>query len=280
MPSISGFLEGFLGRLRNISHGFTLGAKIKLLIYAILWSFPRTIRWRFPPLNRTLCAITDSLIKGTIVSINGIKYSLVDNDSLIIILSPNFEGWIWDYLRPNVNDVFVDVGAHVGKYALKVADLMKKGLVVAIEPNPENYKALLKGIKLNNLKNVIALNIAAFDKNCWIKLFIGEMSGHHTLKRDLNMGYIEVKAKALDNVLKELALNRVDWIKIDVEGAEVEVLKGLENSLKKYHPKLIIEVWNENFNKLLEFMEKLGYSVNLIESSKSSESVYVYCIKH
>ena len=280
MPSISGFLEGFLGRLRNVGYGFTLGAKIKLLIYAILWSFPRTIRQRFPPLNRTLCAITDSLIKGTIVSINGIKYSLVDNCSLIIITSPNFEGWIWDYLKPSIEDVFVDVGAHIGKYALKVADLMKKGLVVAIEPNPENYKALLKGIKLNNLKNVIALNIAAFDKNCWIKLFIGEMSDHHTLKRDLKMGYIEVKAKALDNVLEELALNRVDWIKIDVEGAEVEVLKGLENSLKKYHPKLIIEIWNENFNKVLEFMEKLGYSVNLIESSKSSESVYVYCIKH
>lgn len=104
------------------------------------------------------------------------------------------------------------------------------------------------------------------------------MSGQHSLKKDLNIGYIEVKAEALDNVLNELALNKLDWVKIDVEGAEFEVLKGLENSLKKC-PKVIIEVMSENFNKVVEFMEKLGYSVDLIEDSKTSESVYVYCTR-
>jgi FkbM family methyltransferase len=60
--------------------------------------------------------------------------------------------------------VFIDVGAHIGRYSFPIAKLVGGGgLVVAIEPDPLAFKALLMGMKLNNLRNVLALNIALGD---------------------------------------------------------------------------------------------------------------------
>lgn len=72
---------------------------------------------------------------------------------------------MWNFIQLRKGDVFIDVGAHIGKYTILVAKIVgKEGLVIAIEPNPENYETLLENIKLNNLKNVIAVNIAAWNK--------------------------------------------------------------------------------------------------------------------
>lgn len=60
----------------------------------------------------------------------------------------------------------------------------------------------------------------------------------------------------------------VNWLKIDVEGAELEVLKGLKNTLTQYTPKIIIEVDNKNLKAMLEFMKNCGYTVMPIKNFK------------
>ena len=165
-------------------------------------------------------------------------------------------------------DIFLDVGAHIGKYALQVAKIVgEKGLVIAIEPMPENYDALLQNIWLNKLENIIPLNIAAWNTESDLKLFIGDKNGRNSLKNNRGLGYVEVKTKVLDKVLKKLNVNQVDWIKIDVEGAEYEVLQGLGNTLKNNRPKLIVEVKNENKHRVINLMKKLNYNVHPIDAS-------------
>jgi len=185
---------------------------------------------------------------------------------------------VWKYLKPKSGEVFVDLGAHIGKYALQVARIVgNEGLVIAVEPHPENWQALLKACSLNELGNIVALNVAAFDRDCKLKLFIGDSSGRHSAKENRGLGYVEVEARAVDNIIEELNVKRVNWLKIDVEGAELEVLKGLQNTLTTYGPKVIVEVLGENLKAMLEFMENCGYTVMPIKSLEGPNYAYFYC---
>jgi len=102
--------------------------------------------------------------------------------------------------------------------------------------------------------------------------------GQHSIKKDFDLGYIEVHAKPLDIILKELNVPRVDLIKIDVEGAEYETLKGSIETLRRFSPKLIVEVFRNNVNIVEEILYELGYTIQWIKGSKISGGV-MYCIK-
>jgi len=226
-----------------IKKGVGLNSMIMLLFWVTLDVISRRFIGRLPSLRRYVEYIKDRVARKVIINLNGLRFRLVDSDSLCI-LSPEFEKWMQDYLSSlGSGDVFLDVGAHIGKYTIPAAKRVgRNGLVIAIEPHPENYKTLTENIKLNDLNNVIALNIAAWKEEGILKLFIGDTHGRHSVKRCLGLGYVEVRAKALDEVIDQLKVRRVNLIKIDVEGAELEVLKGLARTLEKYRPTVIVEV--------------------------------------
>jgi FkbM family methyltransferase len=172
---------------------------------------------------------------------------------------------MWKYLRLSEGDIFLDVGAHIGKYTIPMAKIVgEDGLVIAIEPDLENYKTLVENIKLNSLKNVIALNIAAWSEETELKFFIGDTHDLGSVKRDYGKGHIIVKGRDLDTVLNELGVKRVNYIKIDVEGAGLEVLKGLEKTLRKYLPIVIIEIWGDP-TEVKKFISGIGYEMRKID---------------
>ncbi|MEM3942409.1 MAG: FkbM family methyltransferase, partial [Candidatus Bathyarchaeia archaeon] len=86
-------------------------------------------------------------------------------------------------------------------------------------------------------------------------------------------------AYPLDDIINQLQLTRVDYIKIDVEGAEYEVLQGLEKTLRSMSPKIIIEVKWENFKKVDEFLKKFGYTGIPIENLQMKYDGYFYYFK-
>ena len=86
------------------------------------------------------------------VTLDRVVYCLVDLESLLII-SPRYEDWIWEYLTPKNGDVFVDVGAHIGKYSLGIAKKVgPDGHVFSVEVDPENYAALSAGVRAQPLR--------------------------------------------------------------------------------------------------------------------------------
>src|SRR3712207_4401965 len=145
----------------------------------------------------------------------------------------------WDVLEhfiPMEKDVVVDVGAHIGSYTIvsskKVGQL---GKVVAIEADPNNFDMLNRNIHLNKLTNVVALNSAAYSKEDRLKLFLptsdktpeSQYTKYNTIMSQRAQGernYVEVSANTLDTLLKQngISQEKVNWIKIDVEGAELE----------------------------------------------------------
>lgn len=276
--SVLGFVKSTLKRLSQVRYGLRTKDKVELFIYALLNTIPRTLRKKYDIIGKFYDNILSKMeiFNGTIISVNGIKFNPIDVGSYII-LTPGFEPWMFDYLKPKYGDVFIDVGAHIGKYSLQVAEKVgKEGLVIAIEPMPECYEALEENILLNKFNNIIPLNCAAWDKDSTLKLFIGDSTGTNSIKFNMGLGHLDVKARALDNLLEEMKVERVEWIKIDVEGSEYEVLRGLVKTLEEHSPKLIVEIKEPNKEKVLNMMKKLKYIIYPIDEPSKE---YYYFIK-
>jgi FkbM family methyltransferase len=146
---------------------------------------------------------------------------------------------IVDSLLPE-GGVFLDVGAHVGHYTLRLAS--KASRVYAVEANPGTASTLRRNLALNDIGNVVVMEMAAWDEEARLRL---EDPGHQIdggSTRVLPDENGEVQAHRLD--AEYLVLNyadRVDLVKIDVEGADIHVINGLTGLLAKHKPTLFIE---------------------------------------
>jgi len=148
---------------------------------------------------------------------------------------PNREGDVHDFILNNLEsgDIFVDIGANIGYYTILAARLIGiDGKVFAIEPVPQTLKVLRFNIKLNGLRNVMVFDKAGWRARAKLKLKIpmSEFGSASYFRR----GSLEVNVDAipLDEVLNCTNRLEIKLIKIDVEGAEYEVLKGLTETLK------------------------------------------------
>ena len=233
--------------------------KLSILIWGVLRFLCVLIsKQKHHPYTRSLLTrVRRRLADRIIVSLNEAKFHPIDLQSLYILTSM-YERELWNFFKPRKGDVFIDVGAHIGKYTVITAKIVgEDGLVIAIEPHPQNYKTLMKNVMLNRLTNVIAFRLAAWSTQQNLKLYTADKSGNHSVIRRTPMGFIKVRGKPIDDVVMRLGLSHIDWIKIDVEGAEFHVIKGLYNTIKKYKPRLIIEVMDK---RVFRLMRELGYS--------------------
>lgn len=238
-------------------------------------------RKRVSSVDRMLDSLTERLFGSMMIRVSDVVYA-VRNFEDLVVLNPDFEPFIRVWFRPRRGDVFVDIGSHVGKYAVAVAKIVgEEVIVVALEPHPETFKALRNNIELNRLQNVVILNVAAWNRSEKLNFHFGGSASEFSAYGNPEKDSVEIQAKPMDELLlHDLKLQRVDWIKIDVEKAEIEALEGLETTLRKLKPKLLIEVWNKNINSVKTLLKKNYYSMITISSSFGSSSewcVYLFC---
>lgn len=175
VPSLRHFLGESLERAQKVSMGYNFFDQLRLLGMAVLQSVPNAIRSWYSAVNLMINNGTEYLCRKLVIKVNGVVYTVRDYEGFRI-LNPEFETFMSDWLQPKNGEVFVDIGSHVGKYAIATSKIVgDKGFVVAIEPHPSNFAALKKNIKLNNLKNMVAFNLAAWDKQCMLRFFIGQL---------------------------------------------------------------------------------------------------------
>jgi len=168
--------------------------------------------------------------------------------------------------------VFIDIGAHIGRYSLLGSKLVgSEGFVIALEPVPETYATLRENLRSNNVINVVALPIAAWSSNCVLEIFVppgrsgsSAIVTRHFTGLEFKGRRISVKAIALDNLVEDLRVSRVDLIKIDAEGAELEIIKGSLDIIRKYRPAIIAEVRRENLLRVLSFLRGFEYRAVLL----------------
>src|SRR5574341_529851 len=186
--------------------------------------------------------------------------------------TPGREDEIIELFSPREGDVVVDIGAHIGRYTVISSKRVGlDGKVIALEAAPDNFDILNRNIRLNGLTNVLPLNCAAYSKQTRLKLYEPSAADsiYNTImpiRGGLNSSYVEVNANTLDAILHANGMEKVDWIKIDVEGAEFEVLKGAAHTLASSGDvTLLIEVHDiqedNHYNNIVEFLESFGYMV-------------------
>jgi FkbM family methyltransferase len=183
---------------------------------------------------------------------------------------PGHEGHIVGKFMPKEGDTVIDIGAHIGRYTITSSKQVgNTGKVLAIEADPDNFQLLKRNIALNNLTNVIPLNYAVFSERTKIKLYEQSASAKYNsvmlTRAAKTKNYVEVDADTLDSILERNGVNQVNWIKIDVEGAEFEVLKGSAKTLSNENISLLIEIHNiedpRHYDNIVDFLKYHNYEI-------------------
>jgi FkbM family methyltransferase len=172
------------------------------------------------------------------------------------------------FIRPGMT--FVDVGCNKGDFCLTASRLVgSSGRVLAFEPHPENCEWIRKSIAKNGYRNIELYELALSDSNGSAQLHLGEQSGHHTLlagQLRQEQGLIAVQTRILDDLLEETQFRGpIDAIKIDVEGADMHVLRGAQKTLLNnpgivvfldVHPQLGVDP-----AEVCAFLQDLGFGL-------------------
>jgi len=233
------------------------------------------------------------LISQKSVVINEFKIFLDKDDPLRLSLFGEFENDERKIMKKMIKkgDVVLDVVSHIGFHSLLFSRLVgEKGKVYAFEPHPETFALLEKNIEVNNIKNIKPIQAAISDCNGIEKLYLNKYSNaSHAFYNPENMKkFIQVKTIRLDSYNKIKA----DFIKIDVEGAERKVLKGMIELIKRSpNLKMMIEfvphtseksgITTKEFLTTLEKYFKL-YEINRENLVKTShkELIKKYTVKN
>jgi FkbM family methyltransferase len=169
-------------------------------------------------------------------------------------------------------NVFVDGGANFGIYTVVASKLVgDSGFVLSFEPSPENFAILQRNVELNHMKNVKVFCSAISDSDGTTRLYhIDNAPNSYSLGKDINPAtdYEEISTVTLDSVLQQAGLERVDFLKLDVEGAEELVLRGAESLFSRMRPIVLFEV-SESATKRLglsvdgawKMLQELGYDL-------------------
>ena len=190
-----------------------------------------------------------------------------------------------EFSKKNEQDYFLDIGSNCGYYALLIAKTFPNTHVIAFEPIKKTYDKLIKNIHLNNLNNQIqTFNFGLSDINDEVQMrtLIKKgfaQSGGFTVNdknRELKKNETLLKAnlKIGDEIIK--FINKKLLIKIDVEGHEINALKGLKHLIKNNKIYMQIEIFYENKENIFNFLDKNNFKfVKNIKGNRKSDYFFV-----
>jgi FkbM family methyltransferase len=160
-----------------------------------------------------------------------------------------YEPHITDRIREVVarESVCLDIGANIGVISLALSSLATAGHVYCFEAGSRNHAFLVRNLKINRVRNATALRLAVYDRAGEIELsyvddFAGAAFSSSTGYGDPRGERETVRCVTIDDWVEHRGLARLDFIKIDVEGAEVKALTGGVRTLSKFQPSLITEL--------------------------------------
>jgi FkbM family methyltransferase len=193
---------------------------------------------------------------------------------------PNVQETLVSVLRPG--DVVYDVGANVGFFTMLCARLVgPEGRVYAFEPMPANAAALRHNLALNGLDNVEVVEAAASDVNGTATLLVSRWSAFHRLEGEgfrsrtwQDETTLEVRTMRLDEFATRPGVRPPRLVKMDVEGAEPEVIHGLEGLLTgEAKPLVLCELHGEN-PRYVKLLASLGYGVRSVDGPEPVETAH------
>ena len=233
-----------------------------------------------------------------LIDVNGYKmYLLKDDPGLSRVLAKK---GIWEKattemvkntIKPGMT--VIDIGANLGYYALLESKLVgPRGKVYAIEPVEQNYETLLKNIELNKAHNIMPFKLAIGSANVAREMLLSCNSNHGTfMDASLFSGFYtermekigrdkaQMEMLTLDRFIELQGIEKVDYIRMDVEGYEVEIAKGMTETLERFSPQVLMELHYVHFNDerildkmVLDILSK-GYEIGKLSNRKRAVPV-------
>ncbi len=171
----------------------------------------------------------------------------------------------------------IDVGANVGFFSRRFARWVREGgRVLAIEPAPDNYRALERAMARGNTATRVEVIQAVATESPGTRYL--ELNPYHPGDHKIGDEGLEVAAVTVDGLMAERNCPPVSLIKLDVQGAEYQVLSGSRETIQRFHPVLFMEVDDEALRRLGSSAEEVltlttdqGYSIHMLEKRGVSE---------
>lgn len=180
----------------------------------------------------------------------------------------------------NNNDIIIDIGAHIGLFALFVSQFCKQGQIFCFEPVKENYNLLLENLQLNKITNAKPFNIAVSEKIGEVKIYLNEDESGHSMFVPGTKSILS-KSTSLKDIIDSNNLERCDFIKMDCEGVEYEIIDSLPSNYFNKIKKMCIEYHfvDEKPHLIQNMIKKLTALSYEINSRNISESIgFLYAI--
>lgn len=212
-----------------------------------------------------------------------VMYFLEDDHFVgnVISSTGDYEAYETSIILNNIEkgDTVVDIGANIGFHTILFANKVgSKGKVFAFEPDPVSYEILLKNIKANNFKNVIASSLAISNKKAVLNLYKSKdnYGDNRVYSSDISGTNLKIKADSLDNFFKDFITrgDKISLLKIDTQGFEPFVISGAKQLIEKNKPTLIFEYWpygylhsKSNGTEMLNDLKKIYKDIYLIDEN-------------
>jgi FkbM family methyltransferase len=190
-----------------------------------------------------------------------LAYKIPRGGTLLLEPGHSFTGCFWpggiDYYEPDVRALllgflkpgytFIDCGANVGYFSVQASGLVGRvGKVVSIEANPVTFKLLQRN--LNENESIVSINCALTAQSGYVELFVpsdgdvySSLHADGLVKESSTIRSMTVPSRTLDDIVVELGLDRIDVVKIDIEGGELDVLRSSPLVLSRFRPVVIVE---------------------------------------
>ena len=189
---------------------------------------------------------------------------------------------ILDEIMKNAKWPILDLGAHIGLFSLYASVLNPLVKILTFEPEENNFGSLKKNFKLNKINNVIAKNVAVSSKEGEVVLNLSEDSHNHSLVQvdDYFIGEKKVQCTTLEKIFEKNRVEKCTLIKMDVEGAEFDILENLPSEIFSKIQNFYIEYheYSSEMNpqKLIQILQKNGFKVQSKKSSYDKRFGFIF----
>ena len=213
---------------------------------------------------------------------NGIEIKLRTNSTDLMAFTN-----VWlveEYRKPGFeirnNDVVIDIGAHIGLFALYASQFCRSGKIYCFEPIKENFDMLKMNIELNRITNIIATNIAVSSDDGVVTMYLNDDQSGHSM-HTISSRKIEVKSISLKSIFDSNHIECCNFMKLDCEGEEYLIMNALPDSyyakIKKicmeYH---LADIKQKSLDQLIDRFQSFTFIITQTKASASMGLLYAY----
>jgi FkbM family methyltransferase len=245
-PQFLSLAEILVHRLRDFDAAFRSASRLRLLLYVFLRQLSKVVK---VDENKII-----ELIPETSMSLFGYRFLTRRRTLDFLFFSRFYEFQTTALIRSIRGDVFLDVGAHLGRFSIVSSESFRR--IYSIEPHPSNFRYLVRNIRLNGLSNITPVQNAMSNRDASVN--VSRLAPNTGAVKIAKTG-TKVPSRRLDSLIGYLRIpfDNITLIKIDVEGHEMEVLKGSTNLLKYGSPRIVVESFT--LGKVRRLLERFGY---------------------